>query len=91
MASDSLWLLTQDRSDNCGFFFYSFILLSLAPCHSPEEHHPGKQKGLTQLQSNVFITDSKGTWISVRIIEVSVLERLALYEFRSLRDEVKCP
>ena len=27
------------------------------------------------IQSNLFITDTKGTGISVRIIEVSVLER----------------
>ena len=43
------------------------------------------------VQSNLFITDTKGTGISVRVIEVSVLERKALYGFRSLRDQVNCP
>ena len=31
----------------------------------------------SQIQSNLFITDTKGTGISVHIIEVSVLERQA--------------
>ena len=43
------------------------------------------------VRSNLFITETKRTGISVRIIEVSVLEKLALYGFRSLRDQVNCP
>ena len=50
-----------------------------------------RQWNETLVQSNLFITDTKGTGISVRIIEVSVLERLALYGFQSLRDQVNCP
>ena len=38
------------------------------------------------IQSNVFITDTKGTGISVLIREVSVVEKKALYGFQSLRD-----
>ena len=45
---------------------------------------------LTVLESNLVITDTKGTATSVRIIEVSILEKLALYEFRSLRYQLNC-
>ena len=33
------------------------------------------RKALNPIQSNLFVTDTKGTGIGVRIIEVSVLEK----------------
>lgn len=45
MARDSLWLLTQDRSDNDGFF--SILLFS---CHWP---HATLQKNIILVNKNV--------------------------------------
>ena len=38
------------------------------------KQYPNKERQ-KRLQSNLFITDTKGTGISVRIVEVSVLEK----------------